>query len=220
MTAPVRLCCGQRHYEAQCPDGLVMCCLCFSRFPVSELHVTGDGTPEDVCQGCAAAGNTRTGRTITEQETWTMTVPVQLPPAHIHEDDGTVEGCPGCFWDPDVTWILAAIELVDAHLDAAAPEIYRQDNDASRLANRWRRLAAGPASEGQEAVDELNLSTGGNPRKGVIGDQGTVLKELGDCAVASLLAIQSETKNTGATWEVFLAALAKALNRVPDGNPS
>lgn len=63
MTAPVRLCCGQRHYEAQCPDGLVMCCLCFSRFPVSELHVTGDGTPEDVCQGCAAAENTRTGGT-------------------------------------------------------------------------------------------------------------------------------------------------------------
>lgn len=22
-------------------------------------------------------------------------------PAHVHDDDGTVEGCPGCFWDPD-----------------------------------------------------------------------------------------------------------------------
>lgn len=24
-------------------------------------------------------------------------------PAHIHDDDGTVEGCPGCFHDPDLT---------------------------------------------------------------------------------------------------------------------
>jgi hypothetical protein len=52
---PVRLCCGLRHDTVQCPDGLVMCCLCFSRFPVSDLHVTEDGSPEDVCAGCAAA---------------------------------------------------------------------------------------------------------------------------------------------------------------------
>lgn len=51
--APVRLCCGQRHYGAQCPDGKVMCCLCFGRFPVEELNVT-DGSPEDVCVTCAA----------------------------------------------------------------------------------------------------------------------------------------------------------------------
>ena len=56
---PVRLCCGQRHWGAQCPDGLVQCCLCFPRFPVSGLHVTGDGRPEDVCQGCAAAERAR-----------------------------------------------------------------------------------------------------------------------------------------------------------------
>lgn len=56
---PVRLCCGQRHWGAQCPDGLVMCCLCFGRFPVSELNVIADGTPEDVCAGCAAAERAR-----------------------------------------------------------------------------------------------------------------------------------------------------------------
>ena len=51
---PVRLCCGQRHYGAVCPDGKVMCCLCFSRFEIAELNVTEDGTPEDVCRPCAA----------------------------------------------------------------------------------------------------------------------------------------------------------------------
>jgi len=52
--APVRLCCQQRHWGVQCTDGKVMCCLCFGRFPVAELNVTEDGTPEDVCSECAA----------------------------------------------------------------------------------------------------------------------------------------------------------------------
>jgi hypothetical protein len=111
--------------------------------------------------------------------------------------------------------IMAAVVIVDAHLDEAAPAIYRDDHPASRLANHWRRIAAGPASEGIEAVDALNLATGGNPRKGVIGDESTILGELGDGAVANLLAIQSFTKNADATWAVFIAALAKALSRVP-----
>lgn len=50
---PVRLCCGKRHSGVVRPDGLVMCCLCFSRFPKSELNITEDGTPEDVCRECA-----------------------------------------------------------------------------------------------------------------------------------------------------------------------
>lgn len=49
---PVRLCCGQRHDDALCPDGLVMCCICFHRFPVSGLHEV-EGGHEDVCLGCA-----------------------------------------------------------------------------------------------------------------------------------------------------------------------
>jgi len=50
---PVRLCCGKRHSGVVCPDGLVMCCLCFHRFRVIELHVTDEG-PEDACLKCAA----------------------------------------------------------------------------------------------------------------------------------------------------------------------
>ena len=49
--APVRLCCGQRHYGVLCPDGLVMCCICFSRFPVDGL-VEVPGGHEDVCLDC------------------------------------------------------------------------------------------------------------------------------------------------------------------------
>lgn len=56
VTPPVRLCCGQRHAGVQCPDGLVMCCLCFERFPVEGLSLDPhDGKPWDVCIACDAA---------------------------------------------------------------------------------------------------------------------------------------------------------------------
>lgn len=50
--APVRLCCGERHYGVQCPDGKVMCCLCFERFSVEDLSETVDGDKQDVCLRC------------------------------------------------------------------------------------------------------------------------------------------------------------------------
>lgn len=50
---PVRVCCGKEHSGVMCPDGLVMCCLCFERVPVTRLHVTSDGGRENVCQSCA-----------------------------------------------------------------------------------------------------------------------------------------------------------------------
>lgn len=53
---PVRLCCGQRHWTAQCPDGLVMCTLCYARKPVDELAVDPkDGKHWDVCIVCEEA---------------------------------------------------------------------------------------------------------------------------------------------------------------------
>ena len=120
----------------------------------------------------------------------------------------------------DVSEILAAVEVVDRHLDEAAPEVYRGDHPASRLANRWRRIAGGPGCEVHEATEALNLSTGGNPRKGIAATPEDVLAELGDTAVAALLGIQSETKDADATWAVFTAALAKALSRVPSERPA
>ncbi len=49
-----RLCCMQEHFGAQCPDGLVMCCNCFERFPIEELSKDENGTPIDVCLPCRA----------------------------------------------------------------------------------------------------------------------------------------------------------------------
>jgi hypothetical protein len=39
-----------------------MCCLCFDRFPVSELNVTADGVPEDVCKPCVEIEGRAHGR--------------------------------------------------------------------------------------------------------------------------------------------------------------
>lgn len=55
LEAPVRLCCGQRHVGVVCPDGLVMCCLCFKRFAPDELSLNERGQLQDVCRACAEA---------------------------------------------------------------------------------------------------------------------------------------------------------------------
>jgi hypothetical protein len=50
---PFRLwCCGQRHWGPVCPDGKVMCCVCFGRYETDDLHVDGTGTTWDMCAGC------------------------------------------------------------------------------------------------------------------------------------------------------------------------
>lgn len=50
--APARLCCGHHHYGPVCPDGRVLCQLCFTRIKPEELYVRPDGTLEDVCKAC------------------------------------------------------------------------------------------------------------------------------------------------------------------------
>ena len=51
-SVPVRLCCGQRHWGAVCPDGKVMCCICFERVSQDDLRVLPNGKKEDVCKAC------------------------------------------------------------------------------------------------------------------------------------------------------------------------
>lgn len=54
---PFRLCCGEQHYGPLCPDGKVMCQLCFCRFDIEDLNVVSidfEGQHEDVCKECAA----------------------------------------------------------------------------------------------------------------------------------------------------------------------
>jgi len=49
---PVRICCGQDHDGPVCPDGLVMCCLCFSRFEPEYLWTDSENQKWDICRGC------------------------------------------------------------------------------------------------------------------------------------------------------------------------
>jgi len=49
---PVRLCCNQRHWGPVCPDNMVMCCVCYGRFPPDELHIDATGTTWDMCEDC------------------------------------------------------------------------------------------------------------------------------------------------------------------------
>ena len=56
---PVRLCCGQRHIGFVCNDGMVMCCICFDRFLIEQLHLDTDGVPQDVCKRCASQQQVR-----------------------------------------------------------------------------------------------------------------------------------------------------------------
>lgn len=64
---PVRLCCGQRHAGPICPDGKVMCCLCFHRVPQHKLNVLPNGQKEDVCKECAESESERMNIFVLDQ---------------------------------------------------------------------------------------------------------------------------------------------------------
>lgn len=133
--------------------------------------------------------------------------------AHVHDDDGTAEGCPGCFWDPDqqTAAILTAIMTADRHLDAMLGPGYENQP----LALDWSRITK-VCEEAGEVWKAHSKLTGENPRKGVCGTENELLEELGDTASAALCAIQHITKDVLRTWSVFMAALAKAYQRVPE----
>jgi hypothetical protein len=122
---------------------------------------------------------------------------------------------PGRFFllAPAVRRLLLDIEAVDAHLDD--PAVMAPAFRDSEVANRMRRVAK-PMTEANEAYEEMELFHGSNPRKGQDPEAyDRMLAELGDTACCALLAIQSQTKNLSQTWNVFLAAVAKARSRVP-----
>lgn len=48
---PIRLCCFERHFGPVCPDGTVMCCLCFGKYEQDQLAMDG-GVKIDVCKDC------------------------------------------------------------------------------------------------------------------------------------------------------------------------
>jgi hypothetical protein len=51
---PVRLCCGQRHAGPVCPDGRVLCCICFTVVPQDQLYADEEGQKWDECRDCGA----------------------------------------------------------------------------------------------------------------------------------------------------------------------
>lgn len=117
-----------------------------------------------------------------------------------------------CDGQHEISLILGLIALVDAHLDEAGPQWAKDCPEA----NMYRRVGKAQL-EAAEAMEELSLATGENPRKGRHPEaRERMLAELGDTVVAGLLGIQSQLKDTAATWTVFRAALAKAASRVPD----
>jgi hypothetical protein len=50
-----RLCCGRQHNGPVCPDGLVMCCICFTRAAPEDLYTDPEGSRWDICVSCADA---------------------------------------------------------------------------------------------------------------------------------------------------------------------
>jgi hypothetical protein len=99
---------------------------------------------------------------------------------------------------------------VDEVLDANASDQY-QDQP---LAQDWARIAK-MSEEIGEAIQELILWTGQNPRKGLDPEaRERLLKELADAAMTGVYAIQHFTKNTLETFNILNEAQAKHIRRL------
>ena len=104
------------------------------------------------------------------------------------------------------------IEKVDQWLDEGVNSQYTEQP----LAQDWARVAK-VIEELGEAVSEMILFTGQNPRKGIDSDAyDRLLAELGDVALTAVLAIQHFTKNIERTAEIIITAEAKVWMRMKD----
>lgn len=88
---PIRICCGQKHHGPVCPDGLVMCCVCFRRVTQDRLAVleagSGNGVEDapilvDMCLTCKR-----------REDQWGK------PPAPTCRKHGDDLPCGSCTWD-------------------------------------------------------------------------------------------------------------------------
>lgn len=101
------------------------------------------------------------------------------------------------------------IEAIDCGMNAGVGDAYR-DN---WLATSWARVGK-LMEEGGEAVAELILLTGQNPRKGVDPTaMGRILNELADCVVTAMCAIQHFTQDVNVTEQVVDACFDKCVER-------
>ena len=104
------------------------------------------------------------------------------------------------------------IVRADAWLDHGAFPDYQ----FMSLAQDWARVAKISEEHG-EAIAQLILATGQNPRKGKVPEAfERMLAELGDVALTAILAIQHFTKDADETEQVLHAAMEKLESRIPD----
>jgi len=104
-----------------------------------------------------------------------------------------------------------AVRDIDAWLDRDAAREYKDQP----LAQDWARVAK-ISEELGEAITELILSTGQNPRKGKDPTaRGRLLNELADVVMTGLFALQHFTKDTQSTRDILREKLAAIDARVP-----
>lgn len=107
---------------------------------------------------------------------------------------------------------LELISGIDKWLDDAVADVYKDQP----LAQDWARVAK-IGEELGEAINELILYTGQNPRKGQRDSAyGNLLNELADTVCTAILAIQHFTKNQEATRQILDDKLTAICTRVVD----
>lgn len=104
---------------------------------------------------------------------------------------------------------LAAIHAIDAWLDSGCSPGYQRQP----LAQDWARVAK-ITEEAGEAVSELILATGQNPRKPLDPAAAErLLDELADAALTAILAIQHFVKDADATDAILRERLERTRKR-------
>jgi hypothetical protein len=107
----------------------------------------------------------------------------------------------------------AVIARADTWLDERVGVAYLDDYGYTNLAQDWARIAKIQEELG-EAIAELILWTGQNPRKGKRPEaREKMLKELADTALTAILAIQHFTKDTADTETLLVDAQEKIYAR-------
>lgn len=108
----------------------------------------------------------------------------------------------------DIDW--TAIESIDKWLDSKVHKTYIDQP----MAQDWARVAK-IIEELGEAVNELILFTGQNPRKGRYPEaRQRMLNELADVAWTAVLAMQHFTNNTNIVRDILKRKLADIAERV------
>jgi len=100
------------------------------------------------------------------------------------------------------------IQEIDQWLETNVSDEYKNG-----LAQHWARVAK-ISEEAGESISELIQWTGQNPRKGI--DHAAferLLKELADCVVTSIMAIQHFTGDTRHTGDIINRRLREVYER-------